>query len=418
MKIGIIGGGAAGFFAAIAAKENYPDATVTVFEKSLKPLSKVKISGGGRCNVTNGCDSIDELCRAYPRGERLLKKAFHIFNNKHTIKWFESKGVPLVVQSDNCVFPASQDSQSIIDCFLGEAKRLGIEIELGHGVKEIKQIENQLELVFLKEELQPKIFDKVIVTTGGSPKRDGLEWLESLGHKIENPVPSLFTFNVPSDPITELMGIVVENALVNIQGTKIKSEGPLLITHWGMSGPAILKLSSYGARVLNELNYNFNIQVNWVYEQNNDLVINYMNAIINEHSNKLLSNIRPYSLPERLWLYLLEKSELSPKKKWNELGKKGFNKLISVLTNDIYTVRGKSTFKEEFVTCGGVSLQGIDHNTLQSKVCKNLYFAGEVLDIDAITGGYNLQAAWTTGFIAGKLNSNSLSENAKLAKKL
>lgn len=406
MKIGIIGGGAAGFFAAIAAKENYPDATVVIFEKSLKPLSKVKISGGGRCNVTNGCDSIDELCRAYPRGERLLKKAFHIFNNKHTIKWFESKGVPLVVQSDNCVFPASQDSQSIIDCFLGEAKRLGIEIELGHGIKEIKQIENQLELVFLKDEFQPKIFDKVIVTTGGSPKKDGLEWLESLGHKIENPVPSLFTFNAPSDPITKLMGIVVENTIVNIQGTKIKSEGPLLITHWGMSGPAILKLSSYGARVLNEMNYNFNVQVNWVYEQNNDLVINYMNSIINEHSNKLLLNIRPYSLPERLWLNLLEKSELSPKKKWNELGKKGFNKLISVLTNDIYTVRGKSTFKEEFVTCGGISLQSVDHNTLQSKVCKNLYFAGEVLDIDAITGGYNLQAAWTTGFIAGKLKSD------------
>ncbi len=203
MKIGIIGGGAAGFFAAIAAKENYPDATVVIFEKSLNPLSKVKISGGGRCNVTNGCNSIDELCKAYPRGERLLKKGFHIFNNKHTIKWFESRGVPLIIQSDNCVFPVSQDSQSIIDCFMGEAKRLGIEIELGHGVKAIKQQENQLELAFLKEELQPKIFDKVIVTTGGSPKRDGLDWLESLGHKIENPVPSLFTFNIPSDPITE-----------------------------------------------------------------------------------------------------------------------------------------------------------------------------------------------------------------------
>lgn len=403
MKIGIIGGGAAGFFAAIAAKENYPDATIVIFEKSLKPLSKVKISGGGRCNVTNGCNSIDELCKAYPRGERLLKKAFHIFNNKHTIEWFESRGVPLIVQSDNCVFPSSQDSQSIIDCFMRETKRLGVEIEVGHGVKAIKQIENQLELVFLKEELQPKIFDKVIVTTGGSPKRDGLEWLESLGHKIENPVPSLFTFNIPLDPITELMGIVVENTIVNVQGTKIKSEGPLLITHWGMSGPAILKLSSYGARVLNEMSYSFSIQVNWVCEQNNEFVNKYLDSIIHEHQNKTLSNFRPYSLPERLWLFLLDKCELSQKKKWSELGKKGLNKLTSILTNDIYTVKGKSTFKEEFVTCGGVSLQSIDHNTLQSKVCKNLYFAGEVLDIDAITGGYNLQAAWTTGFIAGEL---------------
>jgi len=403
MNVAIIGGGAAGFFAAIAAKENYPNAEVVIYEKSKKVLSKVKISGGGRCNVTNGCDSINELCNAYPRGGKSLKKAFHTFSNKDTIKWFQSRGVPLVTQNDNCVFPVSQDSQSIIDCFLQEAKGLGIKIETGKGVKSIKPINDQLELEFLDEASQPRVFDKVVVTTGGSPKVDGLKWLEILNHRIENPVPSLFTFNMPAEPVTKLMGIVVENTIVNIQGTKIKSDGPLLITHWGMSGPAILKLSSFGARELSRMEYNFRIQVNWANEQNNDIVTGELNTIISSHPNKILSTIRPYALPERLWLFLIDKSNLQADKKWGELGKKGLNKLISVLTNDAYEVKGKSTFKEEFVTCGGVSLQSIDLNTMQSKVCKNLYFAGEVLDIDAITGGYNLQAAWTTGFIAGML---------------
>lgn len=403
MKIAIIGGGAAGFFSAIAAKENYPDARVIIFEKSQKLLSKVKISGGGRCNVTNGCTAIDELCKAYPRGGRNLKPPFQIFNTKHTIEWFESRGVPLVIQDDNCVFPVSQSSQSIIDCFLRETKRLCVEIEIGMNIKAIKQIDDRLELMFLDEELPSEIFDKVIVATGGSPKRSGLEWLEILNHKIENPVPSLFTFNMPAEPITQLKGIVVENVLVNIQGTKYKSGGPLLITHWGMSGPAILKLSAYGARILSESGYNFKVQVNWVNEQNNDVVTNQLRSIVKKYPNKLLSNNRPYSLPSRLWLYLLEKSDLSANKKWGELGKKGLNKLMNVLTNDEYAVKGKATFKEEFVTCGGVSLQSIDLSTMQSKVCKNLYFAGEILDIDAITGGYNFQCAWTTGFLAGKL---------------
>ena len=403
MNVAIIGGGAAGFFAAIAAKENYPNADVVIYEKSKKVLSKVKISGGGRCNVTNGCNSIEELCRAYPRGGKSLKKAFHVFSNKDTIEWFQSRGVPLVTQGDNCVFPVSQDSQSIIDCFLKESKRLGIKIETGKGVQSIKPINSQFELEFISKGSQPKVFDKVVVTTGGSPKLDGLKWFEDLNHKIENPVPSLFTFNMPTESVTKLMGIVIENTIVNIQGTKIKSEGPLLITHWGMSGPAILKLSSFGARELSRMEYTFMIQVNWVNEQNYETVTDYLNKIISDHSKKILSTIRPYALPERLWLFLIEKSNLQADKKWGELGKKGLNKLISVLTNDAYEVQGKSTFKEEFVTCGGVSLQSIDLNTMQSKVCKNLYFAGEVLDIDAITGGYNLQAAWTTGFIAGKL---------------
>ncbi len=403
MDVAVIGGGAAGFFAAIAAKENYPFAKVVIFEKSQQLLAKVKVSGGGRCNVTNGCTSIKELSEAYPRGGKTLKKAFHTFNTKHAMQWFESRGVALVTQEDNCVFPASQNSQSIIDCFLQQAKMLNVQIELGRGIKSIKPNGHRLELGFIEEEIPPIIFDKVIVATGGCPHRKGLRWLEKLHHKIEDPVPSLFTFNIPKEPITELMGVVVENTLVAIQGTKLKSSGPLLITHWGMSGPAILKLSAFGARLLSEKRYEFKIQVNWTGLQNNEIVMDALNTIVSEHPNKLLSNIRPYSLPERLWRYLLNKSDMSERKKWAELGKKGLNKLVNLLTNDIYSVRGKTTFKEEFVTCGGVSLESVDINTMQSKVCKNLYFAGEILDIDGITGGYNFQAAWTTAYIAARL---------------
>jgi len=403
MDVAIIGGGAAGFFSAIAAKENHPQARVVIFEKSSKLLSKVKVSGGGRCNVTNGCASISELCKAYPRGGKKLKKAFQIFNTSHAMQWFESRGVPLVIESDGRVFPQSQNSQSIIGCFLGEAKRLGIRVELKQPIKSIKLVGDRLELAFQAEGLQPKLFDKVIVASGGSPQRKGLEWLEKLNHQIEIPVPSLFTFNMPSETITELMGIVVENAFVNIQGTKLNSVGPLLITHWGMSGPAILKLSAFGARILNEMGYHFKVKVNWVNEVNNDIVTESLKSIAGEHSNKIVTNIRPYGLPQRLWLWLLEKSDVSLDKKWGDLGKKQFNKLVNVLTNDLYDVKGKTTFKEEFVTCGGVSLESIDLNTMQSKVCTNLYFAGEIMDIDGVTGGYNFQSAWTTGFIAGKL---------------
>ena len=404
MKVAIIGGGAAGFFSAIAAKGNHPNAEVVIFEKSKKLLSKVKVSGGGRCNVTNGCTSIKQLSEAYPRGGKALKKAFRIFSTQHTMEWFESRGVPLTVQDDGCVFPVSQDSQSIIDCFMKEVRTLGIKVETLKGVKTITPINDQLQLEFLKEQHQTTIFDKVIIATGGSPKRSGLEWLEQLNHKIEDPVPSLFTFNMPAESVRELMGIVVENTLVSIQGTKLKSGGPLLITHWGMSGPAILKLSAFGARILSEMGYEFKVQVNWVNVLNNEVVLEALKNIIKEHPKKQLSSFRPYLLPERLWFYLLEKCTLPATKKWEELGKKGLNKLVSTLTNDTYSVKGKTTFKEEFVTCGGISLESIDFKTMQSKVCKNIYFVGELLDIDGITGGYNFQAAWTTAFIAGKLN--------------
>ncbi len=404
MNVAVVGGGAAGFFSAITVKENHPDAAVVILEKSKKLLAKVKVSGGGRCNVTNGCTSIRKLCDAYPRGGNALKKAFRIFNTAHAMQWFESRGVPLVIQDDNCVFPASQDSQSIVDCFLKQAKKLRVKIEVGRGVKAITRVGDGLKLDFSERGVPSRTFDRVIVAAGGSPKRSGLEWLEQSGHRIENPVPSLFTFNMPDEPVTGLRGVVAEHALVSMEGTKLTSEGPLLITHWGMSGPAILGLSAFGARVLSEKGYECRVLVSWGGVRNHNAVMDTLADIAGEHSKKLLTNFRPYLLPERLWRYLLEKTDLPAEKKWGELGRKGMNKLANVLTNDGYSVRGKTPFREEFVTCGGVSLESIDLETMQSRACESLYFAGEVMDVDGITGGYNFQAAWTTAFIAGKLN--------------
>ena len=403
MRVAIIGGGAGGFFSAIHVKENYPSAEVIIFEKSKRVLSKVKISGGGRCNVTNSETSIKLLSDAYPRGNKKLKQAFTEFSTQDCQKWFTDRGVALMTQSDSCIFPESQSSQTIIDCFMAEIIRLGIEVKMSHKVNELKPLGEVIAVHFEGDEENIEVFEKVIVATGGSPKKSGLLWLENIGHKIENPVPSLFTFNMPSEKSTELMGIVVNDAKVAIQGTKLKSEGPLLLTHWGMSGPAILKLSAFGARILEELEYKFNIQVNWVNELNNEKVADVIKEIIEEHPAKHLKGVRPFGLPERLWIYLLEKSDLDSGKKWPELGKKGMNKLVNVLTNDIYKVEGKTTFKDEFVTCGGVSLDSIDCKTMQSKVVPNLYFTGEVMDIDGITGGFNFQSAWTTAFIAAKL---------------
>jgi predicted Rossmann fold flavoprotein len=404
MRIAVIGGGAAGFFSAIAAKENYPDAEVVILEKSKKVLSKVKISGGGRCNVTNACTVIRELVKAYPRGEKVLKKAFRHFHTQHTMDWFEQRGVPLIIQEDQCVFPVAQDSQVVIDCFWREVRRLDIPVLTQRGVQRLEAEDAAWRVHFQREAAPSEVFDYLIVATGGSPTPKGLQWLADLGHPIATPVPSLFTFNMPAETaVRELMGIVVESVRCSIQGSKLKSDGPLLITHWGMSGPAILKLSAFGARWLQERNYQAVLQVNWVDEPNQQQVNEALAAIVQEHPQKQLSNYRPYALPDRLWQYLVQKSQLPPTKRWSELGKKGLNKLSTLLCNDTYQISGKTTFKEEFVTCGGVALSAIYPTTLESKVCPRIYFAGEVLDIDGITGGYNFQAAWTTGFLAGRL---------------
>lgn len=401
MKVAIIGGGAAGFFAAISAKEHHKDAQVTIYEKSTKLLSKVRVSGGGRCNVTHACFEIHELLKFYPRGNRFLKKAFPKFNTTHTVKWFEERGVELKTEKDNRMFPVSDSSQSIIDCLTKETQKLGVEIKLQSTIKELSVLPEGIELDFGTG--NSLIVDKLIVASGGSPKLEGFNWLQELGHSIETPVPSLFTFNMPNEPIKELMGAVAENAKVRIQGTKLVANGPLLITHWGMSGPAILKLSAFGARLLAERNYDFKIQVNWINASTEEEYRPIFLSNLAENRKMKIGNLKVEGIPKRLWAFFLDKLEISPDLVCLDLSKKKINRIINTLLNDEYSVKGKTTFKEEFVTCGGVSLGEINPFTMQSMVVPNLYFAGEVMDVDGITGGFNFQNAWTSGFVAGKL---------------
>ena len=400
MKVAIVGGGAAGFFAAFSVKDHHPESQVTIFEKSDKLLSKVKISGGGRCNVTHACFQVSQLSKFYPRGAKQLKKAFSIFQPKDTVAWFRARGIDLKAESDGRMFPVTDDSQTIIDCFLHEAQINKIEIVKQSRVNELYPEKSGFSLVFNESK---EHFDKVIIASGGSPKAQGFEWLKNIGHAIINPIPSLFTFNMPEEPVKDLMGLVVENATARIQGTKLQYTGPILITHWGMSGPAILKLSAWGARLLYDHNYKFNVQMNWLSVKSENEVHDMINAKMDRIRKKKMANANPFGLPNRMWLFLLEKVQINSDSPWMELSKKNRNKLVNVLLNDVYAVSGKTTFKEEFVTCGGISLLDVDMKSMQSRICSDLYFAGEVLDIDGITGGFNFQAAWTTGYIAGKL---------------
>ncbi|MBR6197221.1 MAG: NAD(P)/FAD-dependent oxidoreductase [Bacteroidaceae bacterium] len=388
MKTAIIGGGAAGFFSAIELKRSVPDMEVTIFERSKKVLAKVEISGGGRCNCTNSFRDVTDLKQVYPRGAGLLKRLFKQFGHKDAYLWFESHGVPLVTQDDQCVFPKAQDSHAIIDCFMREVHDLGIGIKYDYkiGVGELTCIRNE--------------YDYVVITTGGLATGIDSSPLAFMKDRIIPPVPSLFTFSINDKYLHDLMGVVVENAMVCVPGTKFRSQGPLLITHWGMSGPAILKLSSYGARFMSEANYRFPILVNWTGESDMETVKEYIVEIQDEYKQKQLTSYRPYGLQQRLWDYLV--SKLGKQCRWAELGKKDTNRLVDILFNDRYEVIGRYAFKDEFVTCGGVSLDAIDKNTLESKDYPNLFFAGEVLDIDGITGGFNFQAAWTTGYAVAK----------------
>lgn len=402
MKIAIVGGGAAGFFLAISLKELSPELDVTIYEKSSKVLSKVAVSGGGRCNLTNSFTEIVDISRAYPRGDKLMKRAFKVFNHEDAFRWFEQHGVSLITQEDQCVFPRSQNSQTIIGCFLRLCDEYGVKIKMGHSLGSIQRKESKYELKFESSDIANQVVDYVAITTGGNPNRSSLNYLEALGHVIEEPMPSLFTFNIPNDKVTELMGAVVENATVSLQGTKLKATGALLVTHWGMSGPAVLKLSSYAAKILRDKDYRFSILVNWTTAQNCDEVVANINSIIEKNPQKLVSNIRPYDLSTRHWLFLLDKMNIDEERRWGELGKKGINRIMNTLFNDEYLVHGRGSYRDEFVTCGGVSLDSVDGRTMESKVCEGLFFAGEVLDVDAITGGFNLQAAWTTASVAAR----------------
>lgn len=404
MKIAIIGGGAAGFFSAIKAAETYPAAEVLILERSNKVLSKVKISGGGRCNVTNACFDNRKLAAHYPRGENFLRKAFEQFNSRSMVEWLEKRGVKLRTYPDNCIFPASNDSQTIIDCFLREALNRGVQIRTNVLVRKMEVEKGLFRIVTVEDAM---VVDRVIVATGGQPKMSGLQWLADLGHQIIPPVPSLFTFNMPGNPIRELMGNVVEEAVVRIEGTKLKGTGPLLITHWGMSGPAVLQLSAWGARILAEKDYRFAILVNWLNETGEEELRTVLNKNVLQHGGKMLNNLNPFPITNKLWEHLLFRSGIPIELRWKDLQGKHFNKLVNTLLNDRYEVEGKTTFKEEFVTAGGVSLLDVDVKTLQSKILPGLFFSGEVMDIDGITGGFNFQAAWTTGYIAGKSAGNT-----------
>lgn len=401
LRIAIIGGGAAGYFAAIEAKRCAPDAEITIFEKNSTMLAKVAITGGGRCNLTNSFVQISDAKQAYPRGHKLMKRLLKHFSHTDVYDWFEREGVALVTQDDECVFPASQDSQTVISCLTGLAMRLGVRQQCGHSVMDIRRnADDTLHLCFANG--READFDRVAITTGGAPKGEGLQVFARLGHKIEQPVPSLFTFNVADADFLALMGAVVDPVVTSIPGTKFRAEGALLVTHWGMSGPAVLKLSSHAARFLSENNYHTQVAVNWTGITHSSATSEEVAAIVAANAQKQLASVRPFNLPSRLWLYILAKSGLQQQKRWGELGKKGISRLVETLTNDIHTISGKGRFRDEFVTCGGVSLSSVDMNTLESRVCPHLFFAGEVLDVDAITGGFNLQAAWTMGFVVGR----------------
>ena len=394
MKTAIVGGGAAGFFLAVNLKEMMPEMEVTIFERSQRVLAKVEVSGGGRCNCTNSFAEVRDMQTVYPRGHRLMKRLFNVFDHQDAYAWFERHGVPLVTQDDQCVFPQAQDSHAIIDCFLSLARRYRIQIVTGHKILSLEDLQG---------------YDYVAVTTGGSPKGEGLKWLSDMGHEIVAPVPSLFTFQVADKALTALMGTVVEDATVMIPGSKFRASGPLLITHWGMSGPAILKLSSYAARQLAERQYQMPLSVNWRTMGTADVEA-LVEETVGRYPQKQLTTFCPFGLPQRLWAYLLEKALADRAQvKWKELNRKDVNRLVNTLCNDTYAIEGRAVFKDEFVTCGGVSLQSVHPSTLESKVVPRLYFAGEVLDIDGITGGFNFQAAWTTAYvvassIAGKLS--------------
>lgn len=394
MKTAIIGGGAAGFFLAINLKEMCPKMKVSIFEKSKRVLSKVEISGGGRCNCTNSFAEVRDLSGVYPRGHRLMKRLMKGFSQEDAYEWFERHGVRLMTQEDQCVFPLSQDSHTIINCFLAEARRHGVEIRMESRIDSLEQLSD---------------YDFIAVTTGGSPKAEGLQWLADKGHEIVSPVPSLFTFQITDEVLHALMGTVVEDVMTMIPGTKLRAEGPLLITHWGMSGPSILKLSSYGARLLAESGYQTTLAVNWTKRRDTEVMV-ILDEMMIRCPQKQMKTVPPCGLSSRLWTYLVEKclGERS-NARWGSLNKKEINRLANLLSGgDSYQITGRATFKDEFVTCGGIALSAVNPSTLESRHVPRLYFAGEVLDIDGITGGFNFQAAWTTAYTVACAITNSV----------
>ncbi|MCQ2234532.1 MAG: NAD(P)/FAD-dependent oxidoreductase [Paludibacteraceae bacterium] len=407
-RIAIVGAGAAGCFCALNLKRLHPECHVSVYESGTKALAKVAITGGGRCNLTNSWENVKSLGQVYPRGEKLLKKLFKQFSPEDTRKWWEKEGVRLVSQPDGCIFPQSQDAMQIVNTLLTGMRLANVELHLSHRVKSISHpsADSSYTLTFSDESKKSIEADVVIVTTGGSPKIAGFTPYTDLGIEVTPPVPSLFTFCIDTPGLKDLQGIVVEHTTTILTGTKYKAEGPLLITHWGMSGPAILKLSSQGARWLAEHDYKGEVMVNWLPDLSQDEV----RAKLEQHkatdNGKMVANTPPDGLTKRHWAYMLSRIGIAENKRWSDVGKKELNKMTEMLSADCHTITGKGQYKEEFVTCGGISLGELDSNTLECKKHPNLYFAGEITDVDGVTGGFNLQAAWTMGMVIARAVGN------------
>lgn len=400
-RVAIVGAGAAGCFAAIETARRLPEADIHVFERMKKPLAKVALTGGGRCNLTNSFAGVRSLEAVYPRGHRLMKRLLREFGHEETMEWFEREGVELVTQTDECVFPASQRAEEIVQTLLAAMRRGGVKLHCGQGVQEICPAEGGYRLAFDNGE-PAQWFETVVVTSGGSPRKAGLSFLQPLHLEIVEPVPSLFSVTVEDKGLRALSGTVVENASVRLTGTKLKAQGALLITHLGLSGPVMLKLSAYAARLLHERNYQAEIAINWLGEMNEEEAWTLVNDLARQNEMKQVGNVWPTVLNRRLWQFLLQSLDLSAEMRWNGMQQKTLRRMAAQLTNHVFLISGRNPYKEEFVTCGGVALTELYPATLECKRHRGLYFAGEVTDTDAITGGFNLQAAWTMGYVAAK----------------
>jgi len=412
-RVIIAGGGAAGFFAAIACAEANPKCAVTIYEATAHPLAKVKVSGGGRCNVTHACFEPRELVQRYPRGSRELLGAFHRWQPRDTVEWFEQRGVALKTEADGRMFPVTDDSQTIVDCLDGAAKKAGVRLELRTGLKSVAKSADEFQVTLTTGEVVA--CDRLLLATGGNQTNAGFEIARQFGHKIEPPVPSLFTFHIDDPRLKELSGVSVEDAAIAVRGTKpfdklrapsrvegLKECGPLLVTHWGLSGPAILKLSAWGARELHDRGYKFTLLVNWAPAFNPETLRAALEQARAAHPKKQVGTWCPLGLPLRLWEKLLIAAGLKPDTLWATVPGAALRALAAQVGAGEFAVTGKSMFKEEFVTCGGVRLDEIDFRTMESRLQPGLHFAGEVIDVDGITGGFNFQAAWTGGWLAGR----------------
>ena len=412
LRIIVIGGGAAGFFGAIACAEANPQAQVTLLEAGRQLLAKVRISGGGRCNVTHACFDPALLVQHYPRGGKALRGAFTRFHPRHTVDWFAAHKVKLKTETDGRMFPSTDDSTTIVNCLINSAEKAGVEIRTGAAVTTVTRSSEgksaaQIKFAVHLKSQQTLSCDRLLLATGSSPQ--GFRLAAALGHQIEPPVPSLFTFNIPDSRLQDLAGVAVTAARLRLQVNNsqlLEQTGPLLITHWGLSGPAILKLSAWGARALHDADYQATLIINWLPEYNPEALRQQLLVIKSQLSRRAIASSCPLLLPQRLWQRLIASTGIDTEKRWAELSNKALNQLIQELTQGRYQVKGKGVFKEEFVTCGGVNLKEVDFKTMESRRCPGLYFAGEILNIDGVTGGFNFQSAWTTAWLAGQAMGN------------